>query len=242
MADDQSNPALIQSPGQRFGRRLREQREHLGITLDAIAASTKIKSSLLAGLERGDVSGWPAGIFQRAFIREYARAIGLVPEPIVAEFAQVFAAAAAEKPCDIPPSSGGELRLTLAVEPTRFPSVFTPALVGAVEAAGIVLIAAAASWIAATGFAATCCALMLLYYPIATAYVGCTPAAWFLKRDVAFRDRRRAPDVSIPAADRRDRFYLVKSAAEPQQPDGKTGKTEKADADSDSVLRRSAMR
>jgi transcriptional regulator with XRE-family HTH domain len=240
MADDQSNPTLIPSSGQRFGRRLRERREHLGITLDAIAASTKIKSSLLDALERGDVSGWPVGIFQRAFVREYARAIGLPPEPIVTEFVQVFAAvAAADKQYDVPHTSGGELRLTLAVEPDRLPSTFTPALVGVTEAAGIALMAAAASWMTATSFATTCCALMLLYYPIATAYVGCTPALWFLKRDVAFRDRRRAPDRSAPATDRRDLLYLVKSGPEPEHPDGKT---RDADVDSDSSLRRSAVR
>src|SRR5919198_3051598 len=86
MADVESDRTLTLSPGQRFGRRLREQREQQRIPLDRIATSTKIKASLLAGLERGDVSGWPAGIFQRAFIREYARAIGLEPEPVVTEF------------------------------------------------------------------------------------------------------------------------------------------------------------
>jgi transcriptional regulator with XRE-family HTH domain len=237
MVDDQSNRTLIPSAGQRFGRRLREQREHLGITLDAIAASTKIKSSLLAGLERGDVSRWPVGIFQRAFVREYARAIGLPPEPVVAEFVQIFdTVGAADKPYDVPHTSGGELRLTLAVEPNRFPPGFTPALVGVIEAASIVLVAAAASWMTATGFATTSCALMLLYYPIATAYFGCTPVAWFLKRDAAFHF---APDRSLPAADRRDVLYLVKPVAEPQQPEGKT---EETDLDADSGLRRSAVR
>lgn len=238
MADDQSNRTLIQSAGQRFGRRLREQREHLGITLDAIAASTKIKSSLLAGLERGDVSRWPVGIFQRAFVREYARAIGLPPEPVVAEFVQIFDTVSADKPYDVPHTSGGELRLTLAIEPDRFPAGLTPALVGVIEAACIVLVAAAASWMMTTGFATTCCALMLLYYPIATAYINCTPAAWFLKRDATLRDRRFAPDRSLPA-DRRDVLYLVKPAAEPQPPEGKT---EEADLDADSGLRRSAVR
>ena len=42
-----------------FGRRLRLSRERLGISLEAIAASTKINRSLLADLERDDVSKWP---------------------------------------------------------------------------------------------------------------------------------------------------------------------------------------
>jgi len=73
-----------------FGLRLKTQRERRGITLEAIAESTKIKRSLLAALECGDVSHWPLGIFRRAFVRSYAAAIGLPAEPIVAEFVRLF--------------------------------------------------------------------------------------------------------------------------------------------------------
>src|SRR5438094_441149 len=52
MVDDESNRTITSTPGQKFGRRLREQRERHQITLDAIASSTKIKMSLFAGLER----------------------------------------------------------------------------------------------------------------------------------------------------------------------------------------------
>jgi len=69
-----------------FGSRLRQQRERQQITLSSIAEQTKIKVSLLEGLERDDVSYWPVGIFRRAFIRSYAHAIGLDPGPVLVEF------------------------------------------------------------------------------------------------------------------------------------------------------------
>jgi transcriptional regulator with XRE-family HTH domain len=69
-----------------FGSRLRQQREQQQITLSSIAEQTKIKVSLLEGLERDDVSYWPVGIFRRAFVRSYAHAIGLDPGPVLAEF------------------------------------------------------------------------------------------------------------------------------------------------------------
>ena len=69
-----------------FGARLRAQRERKRIDLKAIAHDTKIKASLFEALERDDVSAWPSGIFRRAFIRAYAEAIGLDPEPVVHEF------------------------------------------------------------------------------------------------------------------------------------------------------------
>jgi transcriptional regulator with XRE-family HTH domain len=69
-----------------FGARLRQRREERQIDLITIAKQTKIKPSLLEGLERGDVSQWPSGLYRRAFIRAYAQAIDLDPDVLVREF------------------------------------------------------------------------------------------------------------------------------------------------------------
>lgn len=71
-----------------FGAHLRHERERREIPLESIASSTKIKLGLLEGLENDDVSHWPSGIFRRAFIRSYAKAIGLEPDAIAREFLQ----------------------------------------------------------------------------------------------------------------------------------------------------------
>ena len=75
---------------EKFGARLRQRREAQGIDLDAVARRTKIKLSLLVALERDDVSGWPGGLFRRAFIRAYAEAVGLDPDCAVREFLADF--------------------------------------------------------------------------------------------------------------------------------------------------------
>ena len=69
-----------------FGARLRERREQQQISLIAISEQSKIKLSLLDALEHDDVSQWPTGIFRRAFIRAYARAVDLDPDVVVREF------------------------------------------------------------------------------------------------------------------------------------------------------------
>jgi hypothetical protein len=69
-----------------FGARLRAQREQQQVALSAISADTKIKLSMLEALERDDVSQWPQGIYRRAYVRAYARAIGLDPQTLVREF------------------------------------------------------------------------------------------------------------------------------------------------------------
>jgi transcriptional regulator with XRE-family HTH domain len=73
-----------------FAARLRQRREHQQIALSTIAEQTKISLPLLEGLERGDISHWPAGIFRRAFIRAYAVAIGLEPDATVREFLEIY--------------------------------------------------------------------------------------------------------------------------------------------------------
>lgn len=69
-----------------FGARLRQQREERQVTLTAISTKTKIKVSLLEALESDDLSLWPKGLFGRAYLRDYATAIGLDAEALVSEF------------------------------------------------------------------------------------------------------------------------------------------------------------
>ena len=73
-----------------FGPRLRSERERRGISLDTIASVTKVSAELWDGLERNDFSRWPSGIFARAFIRDYARAVGLDADEVVDEFCRLF--------------------------------------------------------------------------------------------------------------------------------------------------------
>jgi len=73
-----------------FGGRLRYERERRQINLRSIAETTKISVPLLEGLERDDVSRWPSGIFRKSFVRVYAEAIGLDPEPVVREFVERY--------------------------------------------------------------------------------------------------------------------------------------------------------
>jgi transcriptional regulator with XRE-family HTH domain len=76
---------------QAFGPNLRRIRIQKGITIEQIAAATKVSADLLNGLERNDFSRWPSGIFARAYVRQYAYAIGVDPDSTVDEFCRWFA-------------------------------------------------------------------------------------------------------------------------------------------------------
>ncbi len=73
-----------------FGATLRQARERRGVSLQQIAATTKISARVLEALERNDASRLPGGIFSRAFVRAYAREVGLDPEAIVEQFIDQF--------------------------------------------------------------------------------------------------------------------------------------------------------
>ncbi len=73
-----------------FGPNLRRIRLQRGITLKQLAEATKVPEDLWAALERNDVSRWPAGIFARAYVRQYALAIGVDPDSTVDEFCRWF--------------------------------------------------------------------------------------------------------------------------------------------------------
>lgn len=73
-----------------FGTRLRHERERRQIALRSIAEGTKINIALLEGLERGDVSRWPSGIFRKAFVRSYAQSIGLDPDAVARQFVELY--------------------------------------------------------------------------------------------------------------------------------------------------------
>ena len=83
-----------------FGERLQREREMRGITLEEIADSTKIGTRSLRALEQEDFDKLPGGIFNKGFVRAYARYLGIDEEQAVADF--LTAAGEPEQPLPSP--------------------------------------------------------------------------------------------------------------------------------------------
>ncbi len=79
-----------------FGEHLRQQRELRGIALEEIVATTKIGRRLLQALEDEQFDLLPGGIFNKAYVRAYAKCVGLNEDEAVAEYLE----AAQEPPPD----------------------------------------------------------------------------------------------------------------------------------------------
>ena len=65
------------------GQQLSEARERQNLTLADISRTTKIPVYLLEAIERNDVDHLPQGFFTRAFVRAYAKEVGVDAESLV---------------------------------------------------------------------------------------------------------------------------------------------------------------
>lgn len=66
-----------------IGTRLKEAREAKGYTLSDLQEITKIQKRYLVGIENGDYDSIPGAFYVRAFIRQYAEAVGLDPDELL---------------------------------------------------------------------------------------------------------------------------------------------------------------
>lgn len=69
-----------------FGASFKQARESKGISLDQIAADTRISTRFLSAIENEEFHLLPGGIFNRGFVRAYAEKIGLDADQAVAEY------------------------------------------------------------------------------------------------------------------------------------------------------------
>ena len=88
--------------GMSIGAQLRASREARGLSIDAVAHTTRVQPRILAAIERDDVRAVPPRPFGRGFVKAYAREIGLdgdqTTRDYFAQFAPVVPADATRSP------------------------------------------------------------------------------------------------------------------------------------------------
>lgn len=72
-----------------FGDKLKREREMRGVTLNEISESTKIARRHLEALESEDFASLPGGVFNKGFVRAYARFIGIDEDQAVADYSAI---------------------------------------------------------------------------------------------------------------------------------------------------------
>ena len=85
-----------------FGERLKKEREKRNMSLEDVASVTKISVRNLRALEQEKFDQMPGGIFNRGFVRSYAKHLGLDDEQVVADYME---AAGETLPFQNPPNA-----------------------------------------------------------------------------------------------------------------------------------------
>jgi len=80
-----------------FGEKLKLEREKRAITLEQISLSTKIGMRMLQALEEEKFSQLPGGIFNKGFVRAYAKHVGLDEDQAVADYLEASGESSAAK-------------------------------------------------------------------------------------------------------------------------------------------------
>jgi transcriptional regulator with XRE-family HTH domain len=200
-----------------FGSQLRRERERRKVTLASVAESTKINKSLLAALERGDPSRWPSGIYRRAFLREYAAAVGLPSESMITEFQRLFPEPGSPRHNALGTTTAqSDLRLTLAPE-RRWPaqSFATQAVAAVLDIAVILATGVAIAKLLQVDFWTVTGIFALIYHSTATAWLGCTLALYVIKAGI-LRGSNLAKARNRPRPSSRELLHIVSTVPRPE--------------------------
>ncbi|AGT31605.1 XRE family transcriptional regulator [Geobacillus genomosp. 3] len=121
-----------------LGKRLREAREEKQITLDELQEMTKIQKRYLIGIEEGNYAIMPGNFYVRAFIRQYAEAVGLDPDELFEQYKQDVPQSYED---DLPqPLSRVKTRQQLSAEGTKWLDWLPKLAVAAVVVGAAVLV------------------------------------------------------------------------------------------------------
>src|ERR1043166_9388352 len=74
------------NPMGEFGNKFRQAREKKNLSLDDVSNVTKISSRMLKAIEEEHFDQLPGGVFNKGFIRAYAKHLGLNDEEAVSDY------------------------------------------------------------------------------------------------------------------------------------------------------------
>jgi cytoskeletal protein RodZ len=74
-----------------LGEKLRQARESRGITISEVAEQTRISALYLESIENNDYRGLPGGIFNKGFVKSYAKYVGIDDQEALQDYARLIA-------------------------------------------------------------------------------------------------------------------------------------------------------
>lgn len=119
-SSDQQGGGRDGSVGETLGARLRRAREARDLSLREVSDQTRITRRHLEAIEADDYKQLPGGIFNRSFVKAFARAVGYDEDEAVRAYQQV-ARDSGESFDDAPPTTRQASRIYMDDVPARSP-------------------------------------------------------------------------------------------------------------------------
>lgn len=73
-----------------LGEKLRQARESRGISISEVAEQTRISALYLESIENNDYRGLPGGIFNKGFVKSYAKYVGIDDQEALQDYARLI--------------------------------------------------------------------------------------------------------------------------------------------------------
>ena len=93
-----------------LGKHLRSKRELKGLSLEEVANVLKIKAWYLSVIEQDFFDLLPAGGYDRTFLTEYAKHLGIDSEEVIRRYDEGYIRTAISEPLDIPENTQSPVR------------------------------------------------------------------------------------------------------------------------------------
>ena len=74
-----------------LGEKLRQAREERGVSISEVSEQTRISSLYLQGIENDNYKALPGGIFNKGFVRTFAKYVGFDEQEALADYAKIVA-------------------------------------------------------------------------------------------------------------------------------------------------------
>lgn len=83
-----------------LGEKLRKARENRGISISQVSEQTRIASHFLSAIEENDYSTLPGGIFNKGFVKSFAKCVGVSEQEALADYNALMASTEPDKDAD----------------------------------------------------------------------------------------------------------------------------------------------
>lgn len=111
------------------GQILKQAREQRSMSIADVASAVNAKQVAIEAIERNDFQAFAAPVYARGFIKLYARAVGVNPEPLLRHYAALQAPAPALEPAALRPEKRRDAPARQPpIPPVSNTPVFSPGL------------------------------------------------------------------------------------------------------------------